>query len=139
MALHESKIVNANNVDLYVTSAQGGQVVNTEKMVVDEFTIGTDSDMSALSGVGDHDTQGMSLGDVTHNFSFTVQGEEAALFGSLARTDNGAPARLQLRAQGEDFDISLDNAFAETRDYSASSGDPLEYEVSGMAVSVSEG
>jgi hypothetical protein len=44
-----------------------------------------------------------------------------------------------LRAQGEDFDISLDNAFAETRDYSASSGDPLEYEVSGMAVSVREG
>jgi hypothetical protein len=138
MALDDCKIVNANNVDLFVDAEGTGEVVNTTRMVVDEFSVGTDSEVNPLSGVGNHDTQFMSLGDVTHNFSFTVQGEDAALMGGLARDDNGAPAKLDIRARGEDFDISLDCAFAETRDYGASTGDALEYEASGLAASVSE-
>lgn len=132
---------NANDVELIVsqvnrdeTGSRTGttELANTAFLVVDEFSIESDEDMEGLSGVGNAEALGISQGDVEHSFSFTVQGEDAELFKSLA-SDGGRAVELEIIARLDDYRDKMTGARAGTRNLSGSSGDAVEFEVQGLA------
>lgn len=134
---------NANDVTLTVSTvtrdSSGANTGSTKigksgNISVDEFSIETEEDLTRLSGVGNAEALGISRGDVEHSFSFTVQGEDAELFSNLA-TDNGRANELQILVKLQDFKFKLTGAYAGTRNVSGSDGDPIEYEVGGIAKS----
>lgn len=133
---------NANDVTLIVsevnrddTGTRTGttQLGKTSAIVVDDFTIGTDEDLEGLSGIGNPEALGISRGDIEHSFSFTVMGEDADLFSGLASDENGRSVELQITVKMEDYKDKLTGAYAGTRNLSGSSGDPMEFEVEGIA------
>lgn len=111
------------------------ELANTNSIVVDDFSIGTEEDLEFLSGIGNAEAQGVSRGDLEHSFSFTVQGEDAALFNSLASDSDGRAVELEIIVRMDTYKDKLVGAYASTRNLSGSSGDPMEYEVEGGAVS----
>lgn len=138
---------NANDVTLIVSRVvrdDSGSVTSrptladTGAIVVDDFSVETNEDMEGLSGVGNPEALGISQGDVEHSFSFTVQGEDAELFSSLAGSD-GRANELQIVVKMEDYKDKLTGARAGTRNVSGSSGDPVEMEVDGISTGRDEG
>ena len=115
------------------------EIGKTNAISVDDFTIGTEEDMTALSGVGNATPLGISQGDVEHSFDFTVQGEDATLFNDLAEDNTGRAKELEIIARAEDYKAKLVGAFAGTREFSGSSGDPVEYSVEGIATGRDDG
>jgi hypothetical protein len=133
---------NADDVKLVVSTvsrddsgARTGStsILSSEVIVVDDFSIDTEEDMEALSGIGNAEALGVSKGDIEHSFSFTVQGEDANLFNSLASNDDGRANELEILLEAEDYKDKLTGAYAGTRNISGSSGDPIEYEAEGIA------
>lgn len=132
---------NANDVELIVSKVERSEsgsrtgssnIAQTSKVVVDDFSIGSDEDLEGLSGCGNPEALGVSQGDVDHTFSFTIQGEYAKLFKGLA-ADNGRANELEIIVRMDDYMDKLTGARAGTRDLSGSSGDAMEYEASGIA------
>jgi len=115
------------------------EIANTSAITVDDFTIGTEEDMTALSGVGNATPLGISQGDVEHSFDFTVQGEDATLFNDLAENNSGRAKELEIIARAEDYKAKLVGAYAGTREFSGSSGDPVEFAVEGIATGRDDG
>lgn len=117
------------------------KLVKTGAIVVDDFSLETEEDLDGLSGIGNRTPLGISRGDVEHSFSFTVQGEDADLFIDIAEGEGGSSdggtvsAELEIIALFQDVKIKLTGAWAGTRSVSGSSGDPVEYEVEGLATS----
>lgn len=109
------------------------ELANTNAIVVDDFSIDTDEDMEALSGIGNAEALGISRGDIEHTFSFTVQGEDADLFNGLASDDDGRAVELEIILRAEDYKDKLTGSYAGTRSVSGSSGDAMEYEAEGIA------
>lgn len=109
------------------------EIANTNAIVVDDFSIETEEDMEDLSGIGNAEALGVSKGDISHSFSFTVQGEDAELFNGLASNDTGRAVELEIIVVMEDYKDKLTGAWAGTRNVSGSSGDPVEFEVEGLA------
>ena len=109
------------------------ELANTNAIVVDDFSIDTEEDMEALSGIGNAEALGISRGDIEHTFSFTVQGEDADLFNGLASNDDGRAVELEIILRAEDYKDKLTGAYAGTRSVSGSSGDAMEYEAEGIA------
>jgi hypothetical protein len=137
---------NANDVTLIVsvverddTGSRTGttQLANTASLVVDDFSLDTDENLEGLRGVGNRVPQGISRGDLEHQFSFTVQGEDADLLTGLTESStsdaNSTAKELEITAKFEQVNITLTGAYAGTRNVSGSSGDPIELEVEGMA------
>lgn len=139
---------NANDVTLIVSLVTRDQtdtrigtteIANTGAIVVDDFSIETEEDLEGLSGIGNRTPQGISKGDIEHSFSFTVQGDDADLFVNIAEGEDGdlnkgdVSRELEIIARFEDVNITLSGAWAGTRNVSGSSGDPVEFEVEGMA------
>lgn len=132
---------NANDVELIVSQVErdddgtrtgSTQIATTARIVVDDFTIGSEEDLEGLSGVGNPEALGISQGDVEHTFEFTVQGEDATLFKSLA-SDNGRANELEIIARLDDYRDKLVGCRAGTRELSGSSGDAVEYQAGGIA------
>lgn len=134
---------NANDVELTVSvierSEDGSRdedatktIADTARIVVDDFSIESDEDLDPLSGIGNSDALGVSRGDIEHQFSFTVEGEDAELFNGLA-DDNGRANELEIIAKLEDYKDKLTGAYAGTRELSGTSGDPVEFSVDGIA------
>lgn len=109
------------------------ELSNTSAVVVDDFSIGSEEDMEALSGIGNAEALGISRGDIEHSFSFTVQGEDADLFNGLVSDEDGRSVELQIILVAEDYKERLTGAYCGTRNLSGSSGDPLEFEAEGIA------
>ena len=109
------------------------ELANTNAIVVDDFSIDTEEDMEALSGIGNAEALGISRGDIEHTFSFTVQGEDADLFNGLASDSDGRAVELEIILRAEDYKDKLTGAYAGTRSVSGSSGDAMEYEAEGIA------
>lgn len=109
------------------------ELANTNAIVVDDFSIDTDEDMEALSGIGNAEALGISRGDIEHTFSFTVQGEDADLFNGLASDEDGRAVELEIILRAEDYKDKLTGAYAGTRSVSGSSGDAMEYKAEGIA------
>jgi len=108
-------------------------LANTNAIVVDDFSLETEENMDALSGIGNAEALGISRGDIEHSFSFTVQGEDAELFNSLASNEDGRAVELEIILRAEDYKDKLTGAYAGTRNISGSSGDALEFEAEGIA------
>lgn len=102
-------------------------------VVVDDFSIETEEDLEALTGIGNYEALGISKGDVEHSFSFTVQGEHAELFQNLAQ-DNGTAQELDIIVKMDTYKDKLKSAYAGTRNVSVSNGDPVEFEAEGIAL-----
>jgi hypothetical protein len=133
---------NADDVTLIVSQVQrddsgtrtgSTELANTSAIVVDDFSIETEEDLEALSGIGNPEALGISQGDIEHSFSFTVQGEDADLFNGLASDDTGRAVELEIIAKMEEYQDKLTGAYAGTRNVSGSSGDPIEFEAEGIA------
>lgn len=132
---------NANDVTLIVSVVERddsgarigtAELVSTNAVVVDDFSIETDEDLEGLSGVGNPEALGISRGDIEHTFNFTVQGEDTELMTEVAN-DEGRANELEILAKFESVNIVLEGAYAGTRNTSGSSGDPIDNEFEGMA------
>lgn len=133
---------NTNDVTLIVsrvirddsgTRTGSTELANTSAVVVDDFSLGSEEDMDALSGIGNAEALGVTRGDVEHTFSFTVQGEDAVLFEGIASED-GRSVEMEIILSSEDYTDKLTGAYAGTRNISGSSGDAIEFEVEGLAM-----
>jgi len=133
---------NANDVTLIVSAIERDDsgnrtgaptIVDSGALSVSDFTIGTEEDLSGLSGIGNPEDLGISQGDIEHTFSFTVEGEDADVFTSLASDEDGRAVELEIIVKMEDYKDKLTGAKAGTREVSASSGDAIEFDVEGMA------
>lgn len=138
---------NANDVELTVSEVErtddgsrsgSATIGDTANIVVDDFSIETDEDLEGLSGVGNSAPQGVTRGDIDYSFSFTVQGEDAELFTSLA-SDDGRANELEIVVKLEDYKDKLTGAYAGTRELSGTSGDAVEFAVEGIATGRSPG
>lgn len=136
-------ITNANDVELVLE--QGSSKVGTPRtmgrIVVDDFTITREEDDSLVSGVGFRLPGGVSYGDITFGWSFTMMGHDTDVF-DLVATDDGESQAFSFTARKTDedgnieFEFALDTCLATTEEYSGTSGDPTEYPVEGIAVSM---
>lgn len=139
----ENVITNANDVELFLErgSTQRGTPQEMGRIVVDEFAITKEEDDSLISGVGFRLPAGVTNGDVTFSFSFTIQGEDVSTFEMIANAD-GTSNVFSMTAQRPDADgniqweYSLGTCKATSEEVSASSGDVMEYAVDGIAVTM---
>ncbi|AGF91199.1 hypothetical protein HAPG_00013 [Halorubrum phage GNf2] len=139
---------NANDVKLIVSVVNRDEsgsrtgttrLADTSAVSVSDFTLGTEEDLSGLGGIGNPEDLGISQGDIEHTFSFTVEGEDAEVFNGLASDEDGRAVELEIIVKMEDFKSKLTGAKAGTRELSASSGDPIEYDVEGMSTGRTNG
>lgn len=133
-----SQVIRDENGNRSGTQAVNGSAPLSGAVVVDDFSIETDEDLEALTGIGNYEALGITKGDVDHSFSFTVQGEDADLFQNLAR-DDGTAVELEIIVKLQDYQDKLVGAYAGTRNLSISNGDAVEMEVEGIAKSRDDG
>lgn len=132
---------NANDAELIVSKVERDEsgsrtgetkIADTARIVVDEFSISTDEDLDGLSGVGNSTPQGVTRGDIEHEFSFTVEGEDAKLFDGLAG-DDGRANELEIIVRLQDWKDKLTGSYAGTRELSGTSGDAVQFQAEGIA------
>jgi hypothetical protein len=137
-------ITNANDVELIIKSPELGKRGTAQSMgriVVDDFSITREEDDSLESGVGFRLPAGISNGDITINFSFTMTGDDVDTFEMVADS-RGRSNIINITARKPnpdedeqvDWEIRLSTCKATSEEVSASSGDPIEYAVEGIAV-----
>jgi hypothetical protein len=138
----ENIITNANDVELVLQSGgtKRGTPDEMGRIVVDDFSITKDEDVTLESGVGSQHAAGLSNGDIEHSFSFTLLGDDVSVFEMVAAKDGSSNIfSFTARKREEDtviWEFALDTCKASSEEFSASSGDPTEYAVEGVAVSV---
>jgi hypothetical protein len=141
--MSEHLITNANDVELVLQAGDTtrGTPSDMGRVLVDEFTITREEDDSLESGVGHRLPAGISNGDIEHSFSFTIMGQDVDVFEMIA-TQDGRSRVFSFTARKLDdegtieWEYALDTCKATTEELSGSSGDPMEYSVEGIAVSV---
>lgn len=138
----EQVITNADDVDLIIQSgsAKRGTAQDMGRIVVDDFSITKEEDDTLESGVGQRLPAGVSYGDVTFGYSFTMLGEDVDVFQMVANSDGTSRPFSFTALKQEDgetlWEVSLDMCVTTNEEWSASSGDPMEYAVEGIAVSM---
>lgn len=139
----ENIITNANDVELYLEAdgVQRGTSQSMGRIVVDDFSITKDEDSELISGVGHQLPAGISNGDIEHGFSFTMQGEDVAVFEMIAGASGRSSVFSFTARKREDdgtlrWEFALDTCKATSEEISGTSGDPMEYAAEGIAVSV---
>lgn len=128
------EITNANDVRLVVKAVGGDGVTMTDRarVTVDSYSIGSEEENEAMSGVGNHKPVAVTRGNVTYNFSFTIQGEDAELFETIA-LDDGRAREIEFQAIGVDFVNKALGAYLTEFSNEGSDGDAVEYSVTGIA------
>lgn len=137
-------ITNANDVDLIIQSnpaspsgEKRGTADSMGRIVVDDFSISKEEDDSLVSGVGHRLPGGITYGDITFGYSFTLQGEDVSLFEMVAN-ERGESNIFSFTAQKTEDDgtmrwqVSLGVAISTSEEWSGTSGDPMEYSVDGI-------
>lgn len=139
----ENVITNANDVELVLerSGTQVGTARTMGRIVVDEFSITIDEDNQSVSGVGYQLPAGITYGDITLSWSFTIMGDDKAVFDMVATEDGEAQAfSFTARKTDDDgnveWEFALDTAVRTSEEVSASSGDAMEYALEGIAVSI---
>jgi hypothetical protein len=138
-----TQVTNANDVELILQADDGdtkrGTTGETGRIVVDEFTITREEDDSLVSGVGNRHSLGITNGDITHSFSFTIMGHDLDTFDMVATAD-GRSRRFSMTARKfneddeKEFEVSLPVCKATNEEWNASTGDAMEYPVEGIAL-----
>lgn len=139
----ENIVTNANDVELILE--RGGDKAGTSRamgrIVVDDFSITTTEGNELVSGVGYRNPAGISYGDIEYGWSFTLMGHDLSVFEMVANEDGEAVAfsftARKTDADGAvEFEFALDTCAKTDDDFSGTSGDPTEYSVEGIAVSL---
>lgn len=145
----ENIITNANDVQVIISSADQSRDTSPDgdmgRMVVDEFSITREEDVTLESGIGTRTSVGLSNGDIEHTFSFTLTGDDVDVFEMVA-DDAGRSKLFDFTARklgtvdqedtAIEWEYALTTCKATTEELSASTGDPIEYSVDGVAVDV---
>lgn len=139
----ENIVTNANDVELILE--RGGTKSGTSRamgrIVVDDFSIATTEGNELVSGVGYRNPAGISYGDIEYSWSFTLMGHDLSVFEMVAN-DEGEAVAFSFTARKTDdngavqFEFALDTCAKTDDDFSGTSGDPTEYSVEGIAVSL---
>lgn len=126
-------LTNANDVTLIVRYPDGTAEAGPQgRLVVDDFSMSRATDLTGHSGVGNHTPQKISIGDVSFEWEFTVEGEDRQLIENIA-TEGGVPREMIFTAIARDTRIKLSGAFTDEDTFEGTSGDATEMQISGMA------
>jgi len=143
--MSEHIIDNANDVTLTLTkgTGDGSTTVDTSgglgRLTADEFSITKEEDDSLISGLGRRRPDGVTFGDITFNWSFTIMGTDVELFKMIA-TEDGVSEAFSFSAKKTaddgtlEWEYALEYCITTSEEMSASSGDAVEYAVEGIAV-----
>lgn len=137
------EITNANDVELIIEGTDGskrGTAQSMGRVVVDEYSQTVEEGIDSVSGVGFNVPAGLSSGDVTYSWSFTIAGDDVDVMDIMADSNGVAkPFSFTARKVDDDGTVAWEKAFDWCKRTSAedngSSGDTLEYAVEGIAVS----
>ena len=150
-------VTNANDVSVYLsakgedeglldtildTFTGGSGSTNAIRVKANEFTLTSEQNISEVGDVGGNnpsELKGLSKGNLSHAFEFTVQGDQPNIQTVVTRP-NGDARPLEMRAEkpqeAGDSDSSWTYAFdlvlCESEEISGTSGDPLGYSVEGV-------
>lgn len=135
------EITNANDVELVLEreDAQVGTGQSLGRMVVDDFSLTTENDNESVSGVGFDLPAGVSRGDVTYSWSFTMLGTDTDVL-DMVSDDVGRTRLFSMTARKVaddgtvEWEYALQTCYTNNEEISASSGDPMEVPVEGGAV-----
>lgn len=136
----DNVITGASDIELFIKSDGSSRGTSGEmgRLVVDEFTVTKEEDSSLVSGLGGQLPRGFTNGDVTISFSFTIMGEDVALFEKIA--DSAGRSKIfSFTAQRPDengnvvWEVALDPCKVTNEEWNASTGDAHEYSVEGIA------
>lgn len=140
--MSEHVVTNADQVDLILQAGDSkkGTAQDMGRIVVDDFSVTKDEDDTLESGIGQRLPAGVSFGDVEFNFSFTMLGDDVDVFKMIANADGISKTFSFTALKQEDGDtqweVALDTCVTTSEEWSASSGDTMEYSVEGIAVSM---
>lgn len=127
--------LNANDI---IITIQGNTAGGTGHVILSDFDYSDDNDTQELSGIGNRVTQGVSHGNLTAQFSVTAQGEPAEMINDLMPEDDGKAPDCQATAFGELSRWNIGHWWPSSRSFSASDGDPAEFEAEGPCIPVKQ-
>lgn len=132
------EVTNANDVVLTIAALGVDGTVDAREMaraVVQDYNFTTTEGNELISGVGIRQPKGVTRGDVTHSFSFTVQGEDANLLETVA-TEEGVSREIEFTALGNSFTSKASSAYLTTLARDGTSGEVEEWSVEGVVVTM---
>lgn len=140
--MSEHLVTNADDVDIIIEDATGSQVGTPQalgRMVVDDFSITIANDNNPVSGVGFQIPAGVSMGDVTYEWSFTMMGSDTDVFDKLSDSKGRSKTfSMTARHVNDDGNIvweyALQFCFTNSEEIGATTSDPMEVPVEGGAV-----
>lgn len=130
------EITNANDVVLTVAALGVDGTIDAREMaraVVQDYNFTTSEDNTLISGAGLYQAKGVTRGNVTHEFSFTITGEDANLLETVA-TENGRSREIEFTAIGNTFTSKASSAYLTELARDGTDGEAEEWSVSGVVV-----
>jgi hypothetical protein len=135
----ENIVTNSNDVEV-VLERLGEKVGTSEalgRMIVDDFTLTREEDDSLVHGLGFAEPGGLTNGDRSYSFSFTMMGSDTNAFDIISDSDGASNVfSLTARKVAEDGTIEWEYALgvckATTEEIDLSTGDAMEYPVEGI-------
>lgn len=135
-------VTNANDVSIYMAPKDGSG--SPIRVKANEFTLATEQGITEVGDVGGSDPselRGLSKGNLSHGFEFTIQGDQANVQETTTRP-NGDARPLEMRAEkpeeagdsSSSWKYSFDLVLCESEEITGTSGDPTGYSVEGVAV-----
>jgi len=139
---------NANDVRLTVSTIERNsegapsnfpEIGSSASIVVDQFSVDSSGSLDPLHGISNSEALGMSEGNIEHEFSFTVMGENYDLLNDMVQDSsdelNGTRSvELQIVVHWQNYRTVLVPARVEERNSSVSDGEAAEHEFSGYAL-----
>jgi len=139
---------NANDVRLTVSTIKRNdlgeayefpEIGSSASIVVDQFSIDSSGNLDPLHGLSNSEALGMSEGNIEHEFSFTVMGENYSLLNDIVQDSSDElggtrSVELQIVIHWQNYRTVLVPARVEERNSSVSDGETAEHEFSGYAL-----
>ena len=139
-----TEIVNSDDVEVIFEPIDASGSVSLARVEVDEFSITETQNMETHAGVGSGgDPKGLSLGDKEYQFSYTLLGNAVSVYQTVG-DENGNMREYNMTARipvsdvadvdvGDNVEFALTGCKNNEEGLTASSGDAVEYSVSGYA------
>jgi len=136
----QNEVRSSNDVELVVSGInERGTPRSMGRIIVDDFSLSREQDSELAHGVGYAMPAGIVDGQITFSGSFTLLGEDRELLDNISDRDgNTRVFSVVARSYNENdevvFEQSLDYVKATAEEFSASSGDAVEFSVDYIAV-----
>lgn len=134
-------VTNANDVEIVIERLADGTKAGTAqalgRMIVDDFSLTAEEDDSLVSGVGFQVPAGISNGDITYSWSWTMMGSDTNVMEIISDSNGKSlPFSLVARKVNEDGTVEWERSLGfckrTSEEDSLSSGDPSELSVEGI-------